>query len=183
MNVAMRPVKNLLQWWQVYCLYRCSFPISERKPFSIIVKMTRRGKTDTWALYRNGRFAGFATTINGSREILLDYLAISPKYRGQGTGRATLAAMMAQYAGKGLFVEIESAFEPGAEQSERLRRRQFYLSCGMVPFEVMAMVFGVKMELLGCGCRLSFAEYQNFYRTHYNPWAAQHLSEEPYTKK
>jgi len=94
-----------------------------------------------------------------------------------------LAAMMAQYAGKGLFVEIESAFEPGAEQSERLRRRQFYLSCGMVPFEVMAMVFGVKMELLGCGCRLSFAEYQNFYRTHYNPWAAQHLSEEPYPKK
>ena len=109
---------------------------------------------------------------------MLDYLAVEKSARGQGAGRETLAVLMQEYSGRGMFVEIESAFEPGEDQDLRRRRRQFYRTAGMEPFGVMASVFGVKMELLGKDCHFTFQEYQQFYRTHYSAWAAEHLSEE-----
>ena len=167
-----------MDWLKVYRLYIDAFPSSERKPFSVILKMSRNQKTDVWCLMKGTSFKGFATTINSREAVLLDYLAVEKNARGQGAGRETLAALMQEYSGKGLFVEIESAFEPGEDQLLRQRRRQFYMSAGMESFGVMANVFGVKMELLGKNCHFTFKEYQQFYRTHYSPWAAEHLSEE-----
>jgi hypothetical protein len=41
--------------------------------------------------------------------------------------------------------------------------------------EVFAWVFGVKMELMGFGCRLSYEQYHAFYRDNYSRWAAEHI--------
>lgn len=164
-----------LQWLRIYRLYRHAFPRAERKPFSIILAMVRRGKTDVWYLTRGGRFAGLAATLNGGDVILLDYLAIAEPMRGQGVGTAALRTLLHTYAGKGFFVEIESTDEEGPDRRVRMRRRQFYLSNGLHPLGVTALVFGVKMELLGVGCEMDFAQYQTFYRTHYSPLAARNV--------
>ena len=166
-----------LQWLAVYRLYRASFPIQERKPFSIIVKMHRRGKTDVWCVWRRGTILGFATTINGEM-ILLDYLAVARSRRGEGIGTHILQHLQQIYRDKGLLVEIESPYEAGPDQHSRLRRKRFYQNCGMVPLKVMASVFGVKMELLGWHCSLDFGQYQDFYRRYYSAWAAQHIEQE-----
>jgi hypothetical protein len=79
------------------------------------------------------------------------------------------------YAGQGFFVEIESPFEDVPDKQDRLRRRAFYRRCGLEPLAVMAVVFGVKMELLGRDCALDFDGYQTFYRENYSDYAAQHL--------
>ena len=180
MNVSLKRAKNPMDWWQVYKLYRQAFPRSEQKPFSLIIKMAKTGKTDAWCIMEGRRFKGFATTINGSDAVLLDYLAISKEARGRGFGSKALAEMLLKYTGRGFFVEIESAFEPGEDLELRRRRRRFYQSAGLEAFGVMADVFGVKMELLGTGCRLNYAQYHDFYSTNYSPWAAEHLSELPY---
>ncbi len=180
MEILLKRAESLRDWLQVYQLYKSAFPRSEQKPFSVIFKMTRSGKTDVWCIMEGREFKGFATTINSPEAVLLDYLAVVKSARGQGVGQNSLAVLMQKYTGRGLFVEIESAFDPGEDQLLRRRRRQFYMTAGMEPFGVMANVFGVKMELLGRGCRLTFEEYQQFYRTHYSPWAAEHLSEEPH---
>ncbi len=59
-------------WQRVRRLYGRAFPREERKPFGVIRRMHRRGKTDVWVLRREGRFAGFASTINGDGLILID---------------------------------------------------------------------------------------------------------------
>ena len=183
MSVRLKRVKTPWEWLQVYRLYRQAFPRSEQKPFFLILKMSKTGKTDAWCILEDRRLQGFATTINGEEAVLLDYLAVSQKARGRGFGSKAVAEMLSHYADKGFFVEIESAFEPGEDLEMRQSRRRFYLSAGMVPFGVMANVFGVKMELLGKGCRLTYSEYRDFYATNYSPWAAEHLSEEPYPAK
>lgn len=175
MNVTLKRPCGLLNWVQVYQLYRQAFPPSERKPFGVIIKMTRQKKTDTWQICRAGRPVGFATTINGDKLVMLDYLAIDRTVRGSGIGSEALRLLQDTYAGQGFFVEIESPFEEGDDQTDRLRRRSFYRCCGLEPLKVMAVVFGVKMELLGRDCRLDFDRYQAFYRKHYSPWAAEHL--------
>lgn len=172
-----------LHWIQIYLLYRRAFPRNERKPFRIILSMHRRGKTDVWHYKVNRRFAGFAATINGKNLILLDYLAVPGDMRGKGAGSHILQHLMKQYDGQGLFVEIESEFEPTAGREERIRRKRFYMRNGMIPAHVMASVFGVKMELLCHNCHVDFNLYHSFYHDNYNPWAASNIIEEVYPQQ
>lgn len=174
-TLSIKQPKNIVRWVQIFRLYRSAFPASERKPFSVIVNMYRKGKTDLWCVEKDGCFVGLAATINGGDAVLLDYFAVDGKHRGEGIGSAALAEIRKAYRGKGVFLEIESVYEQVPQQSERLRRKRFYLSNGMEPMNVMVELFGVKMELLGYDCRLSYEDYQSFYRDNYNEWAARHI--------
>ena len=173
-------VSRLCDWIRIRRLYAHAFPPSERKPFSMILSMRRKGKTDVWCFYQDGRFAGFASTINGDGLILIDYLAVEEKLRGRGVGTAALEALRDAYPDAGLFVEIESPFEPGDDRTDRIRRKAFYERCGFVPSRTMADVFGVKMELLCCRCSIGFEAYHTFYCTQYSAWAGEHITPAPY---
>ncbi len=167
--------KGLFQWMDVYNLYQKAFPASEKKPFWLIVKMFFKGTSDVWRFTRNGKFAGIIITINGEKHILLDYLAVDEKQRGTGIGSEILRLMRSHYAGKGVFLEIESVYEDCGNKAERIRRKHFYEKCGMTSMEVFVWLFGVKMELMGFDCRLTYEEYHTFYRDNYNQWAADHI--------
>ena len=174
-GIRLRKPNSIFDWLRIHALYRRAFPPEERKPFSRITGMYREGKADVWCVEEEGEFAGFASTVNGGDLILLDYLAIAPRYRGWGIGSAAMAQMQRIYANKGFFVEIESTKENAPNRDQRQRRKRFYEAAGMEPMEVFADVFGVQMELLGSRCRLDFDGYQAFYRDHYSPWAASHI--------
>ena len=161
----------------IFALYRAAFPREERKPFSVIRKMAKKGRADIWTIRHDGRFAGLAATVNGQEHILLDYFAVREALRGRGIGSAALKRLMEHYAHKGFFVEIESTFGPTENLKERQKRKEFYVNCGMVPMDTEADVFGVRMELLGVRCHLDFEQYRNFYRDDYSPWAADHIRE------
>lgn len=169
--------KGFAQWVNVYRLYWKAFPKAERKPFAMIGKMYRKGKSDIWYFTRDGKFAGLIITINGDRHILLDYLAVAENQRGTGVGTEILRKMREHYAGKGVFLEIESVYEEAENRDQRLRRKHFYEKCGMKSMEVFVWLFGVKMELMGFDCALSYEEYHAFYRDNYNQWAADHIRE------
>jgi len=175
MNIEVRPVKGLMEWLRIRILYRFSFPLSERKPFAIIRRMYRKGKTDVLCAFAGGRFAGFAATINGRDKTLLDYLAVRHRFRNAGIGSAMLAHMFRLYEATGLFVEIENAFEACSNPDERKRRRNFYIKNGMEALNVFACVFGVNMELLGFRTKLDFQSYRAFYGENYSQYAADHI--------
>ena len=164
-----------LPW--IFLLYRNAFPRYERKPFSRITSMAKAGRADLWTIREDGDFAGFAATVNAPELVLLDYLAVSKKSRGQGIGTAAVGALMDHYRDRGLFLEIESTFEDAENLRERQKRKQFYVNCGMEPMGTEADLFGVRMELLGVRCHLDFESYRSFYRDHYSPWAAEHVKE------
>ena len=167
--------RGFFQWADIYRLYQKAFPASEKKPFSMILKMHRKGASDVWRFTRDGKFAGLIITINADNHILLDYLAVDEEQRGTGIGTEILGLMRHQYSGKGVFLEIESVYEECDNLSERLRRKHFYEKCGMKSMEVFVWLFGVKMELMGFDCRLTYEEYHGFYRDNYNQWAADHI--------
>lgn len=167
--------KGLFQWADIYKLYQKAFPASEKKPFWMIVKMHRKGASDVWRFTRDGKFAGLIITINGDSHILLDYLAVDEKQRGTGIGTEILQLMRSHYTGKGVFLEIESVYEDCDNKNQRLRRKHFYEKSGMKSMEVFVWLFGVKMELMGFDCRLTFDQYHDFYRDNYNQWAADHI--------
>ena len=174
-GIILRKPKSFLDWLRIYELYLCAFPPAERKPFNRITAMYRQGRADVWCVEKEDEFAGFASTVNGGDLILLDYLAIAPRYRGWGIGSTAMAQMQQIYENKGFFVEIESTREDAPNRAQREKRKHFYQAAGMEPMDVYADVFGVEMELLGSRCRLDFDAYRAFYHDHYSPWAATHI--------
>lgn len=167
--------KKMTHWMRIYRCYRQSFPSAERKPFGVIRNMQRQGKTDVWYFGKDGRFAGFASTINSEKLILLDYFAVARSFRGQGLGTAALMQLQNVYGRQGLFVEIERVCPDASNPHQRQKRKDFYLRCGMQELDVQAEVFGVEMELLGSRCTMTDQRYRDFYRDHYGAWAAEHI--------
>ena len=174
--MELRKPSGHRMWLKLKRLYFAAFPAAERKPWWMIRKMYRLGKTDIWCVMQGERFCGLAITINSPNVILLDYFAIEKKLRGQGVGTAALKQILTHYGDKGLFLEIESTLEDTPQLALRLRRKKFYLSCGLAEMHTRATLFGVKMELLGVGCHLDYDAYQAFYRDNYNSWAAEHIT-------
>ena len=115
--------KGFRQWADIYKLYQKAFPKSEKKPFSMIVRMHRKGASDVWRFTRDGKFAGLIITINGDQFVLLDYLAVEESCRGTGIGSEILQLMRSHYVGKGVFLEIESVYEDCDNKAQRLRRK------------------------------------------------------------
>ena len=103
--------RKLLQLIRLKRLYRRAFPIEERKPFSVIMRMQRRGKSDVWYFEEDGVFLGLATTINGDKQVLIDYFAVSENERGKGNGGKMLQALIEHYSPRGVFLEIEIPYE------------------------------------------------------------------------
>ncbi len=174
-KIQIKKPKTLIQWGKIYFLYQSAFPACEKKPFSMINSMRKKGRSDVWYCEEYGKFAGMVITINGPDKVLLDYLAVAKNRRGQGIGSKILKKMREQYAGKGVFLEIEIVTEKAENYEERKRRKQFYLSNGMTEMHTFVELFGVDMELLGFDCNLTFEEYHEFYRDNYSEWAAEHV--------
>ena len=176
MEILLKKPAGARRWLQLYRLYMTAFPTSERKPVFMILKMYKKGVTDIWCLERDGKFVGLAITINGPHLILLDYFAVSAAHRSEGIGSAALPVLMEHYRDKGFFLEIESTTEDAPNQAQRLRRKAFYLSCGLRELGAKACLFGVNMELLGVRCQLDYDGYKSFYRDNYSQWASDHIT-------
>ena len=174
-----RKPNNIFEYIKLFSLYQRAFPISEKKPISMILKMQKCGATDIWYFEENGKFLGLAITINSPELILVDYFAVNEKLRARGYGSAMLKSLISHYSGKGVFLEIERPYKWAKNYAERIRRRDFYLSkVGLVPLETYACLFGVDMELLGTeGVKLSYEEYRNFYLNNYGKFAYDNISE------
>lgn len=174
-EILLKRPHGICRWLRLYKLYLTSFPASERKPFATIVKMYRKGKSDVWSMEREGKILGFASTVNGGQTILVDYLAVDGKHRGEGVGTASMLELLEIYAGKGVFVEIESTYDDVPDREARLRRKRFYENCGLEQMNVCVSVFDVRMELMGSGCVLTYASYRDFYREYYSACVAEHI--------
>lgn len=167
--------RNFFDLLKIKRLYKRAFPKCERKPFPIILRMAKLGRSDLWYFEDEGGFAGLCATINGEREILIDYLATAEKRRGKGVGSKMLAMLLEHYKDYGVFLEIEEIYPAAQNNQERVRRKEFYLRAGLEPMQTHVNLFGVNMELLGKNCRLSFDEYRDFYLCNYGKFAYDHI--------
>jgi GNAT superfamily N-acetyltransferase len=175
MEIALQKPQGMNDWLRLQRLYFSAFPADERKPFAVIRRMYREGKAHVWCILADGRFAGLATTVNSDDLIMIDYFAVSKSLRGRGVGRTAMECLLSMYEDKGVFLEIESTDRPGLDREQRIRRKEFYCSCGFTDLGVRAKVFGVYMELLGIRCQMDFDGYKAFYRDNYSGWASDHL--------
>lgn len=145
-------------------LYRRSFPYSEKKPFSMIIRKKSEGKAEILAaVNESDEFCGLMITAFDDEYVLLDYFAVEPDKRGGGIGSELLEKLRERYAGKKIFLEIERVESKQGNREQKQRRKRFYKRCGLTETGLYTDLAGVEMEILSFGCEMSFVHYYRFY--------------------
>ena len=139
-------------------LYESSFPASERKDLDYMLTGDKAAAYEVLAVSTpDCPVAGMVINVTHGELTMLDYLAISPDLRGQGLGHAVLPMVrdrVKEKNGGRFFLEIETPppacipRDPCDNAEQRVRRKAFYASVGMVETGVRAFIYGNDMELL-----------------------------------
>ncbi|MBR6952996.1 MAG: GNAT family N-acetyltransferase [Campylobacter sp.] len=126
-------------------LYKRAFPKSERKPFAMILRSWCENRGEIYGVFSGDKFAGLVLTLISPNAVLIDYLAILPKFQSQKIGGAVLANLMQIYENKTIFCEIESTENlENFEKSNKFRRKNFYLKNGFKNLGIKISLWGVK---------------------------------------
>ncbi len=158
-------------------LYSRTFPISEKKPFGLMLKKRTEGTMELMTVEENdGTFLGFVITILHKDIVLLDYFAVSPAQRGKGIGSEVLQLLHERYPGKRILLEIEDPEYPCKNKEERLRRQAFYLRNGFTVQDYTVWLFGVKMLILTNGTTVSFDEYHEIFEAVFSLKTGTHVT-------
>lgn len=157
-------------------LYRRAFPKNEQKPFFLIDLKCRKGQMETLCIENeHGEFLGLAIAILHHDIVLIDYFAIMENKRGKGVGKEALRALFERYNGKRVMLEIERTDLPCDNLAERIRRKNFYFSCGMGQMDYLVDLFGVDMEILTYGCQVTYPEYHAIFEEVFSPSFARNI--------
>lgn len=175
--INYRQVSSKTDWRNISKLYKKAFPLMERKPLSLIRSTHKKNKADVWLIEEDGAFRGFVVTMNSGDLVMLDYFAVAEKVRGQGYGSSCLKWLQEQYKDCRFFLEIESVHIKARNMKQRIERKAFYERNGMKEVGIVAKVFGVVFEILGCNCELTFREYKNLYTDCYGKLVGMNIKE------
>ena len=139
-------------------LYESSFPASERKDLDYMLTGDKAAAYEVLVVSTpDCPVAGMVITVTHGGLTMLDYLAISPDLRGRGLGHAVLPMVrdrVKEKNGGRFFLEIETPpplcipRDPCDNPQQRVRRKAFYASAGLVETGVRAFIYGNDMELL-----------------------------------
>lgn len=164
MNIKIVAVKNNKQdmkWAKR--LYLSAFPSEERAPFFMLKQ--KNGKNSVWLkITADGKNAGFFYLITNNDAVYLCYFAIAPAYRGRHIGTKALKMLLDKYKGKRVFLAIERTDENADNMDERIKRKNFYLRCGLRESHKLVQEGNMKYELLVHGGEVNNNDYEPMMR-------------------
>ena len=154
---------------QYRALYESAFPAGERRPFSEFLLLRDRGALDLSAIVDRDALCGLAMVMHGAGGVCLSYFAVSPDRRGGGLGGRALDALLRQYAGQDLVLEIEVQDPAAANAAQRARRKAFYLRHGLKETGLFVNSYQTEFEILTPSGRYSFSDYDGMLRAVLTP--------------
>lgn len=123
-----------------------TFPRAELKPLKAMLRMQADGKYDVLGYYdEQGEQLAYACVCKAAEPVLMDYLAVTAAYRGEGIGSKFLSALMnARDLYPAIMLEIEAVADAldADDRAVRERRQHFYERLGFVRTTTEAHVFG-----------------------------------------
>lgn len=139
---------------------RADFPPDELKPLPRLLRLLGEGRYEPYGLFEGGELTAYALYWKTGEDpyVMLDYFAVTPRRRGQGTGSALLRDMLERFCrdGGGIFGEVEIP-DTGDASTDALRRRrlEFYRRAGLRRAGFRTKIFGVPYLVLLYGPEIS----------------------------
>lgn len=147
----MFEIQNFEQISFIYNNYMVfDFPSDELKPLSHILGMVEDGCCTFYALKEDKEVLSYFSICENGEGVLVDYLAVNPKFRGRGIGTKTLEFLKSIVFNKYIIIECEEAekAKDNLDKETRHRRIAFYERAGFKLSGVSANLFGVDYIVL-----------------------------------
>lgn len=141
-------------------LYKKAFPTNERAPFWLLMKKNKPSTADFWAFRDGNEFVGFTYVVKYQNLAYIFYLAIQADKRGKGYGTQAIEALKNRYAGKRIFLALESPDETADNYEQRVKRHAFYEKCGLSDIPYRLKEASVVYSLMGIGKAVEPEEYR-----------------------
>lgn len=152
------------QWKELREIYEEAFPKTERKPFFVVKHSVKKGKARMLIAVDRGKLQGFVMVIPYQNTAMVDYLAVSSKARGQGTGSEMIQEVCRRFSDKKIVLLIEQINSAAKNNEQREKRRKFYLQNGFYSSGIFIEGYSGTMEILNYGGIVSPQEYINLQR-------------------
>ncbi|MGM0212554.1 hypothetical protein IGI42_000065 [Enterococcus sp. AZ109] len=133
---------------EVKAIYYSSFPEKEQHPFDWLVKKAQQEKGHFAGLIHENQVIGMTYYTVNEGIVYVFYFAIDPTIRSQGYGQQMMQALQEKFLGCKLMLLIEEILETAANNAERIRRKDFYLTNGFESKNDFVEVLGATFELL-----------------------------------
>lgn len=147
---------------QIKELYEFSFPENERRPLTPMLDDTS-GFAEILAYYDEDEFIGFACILNIRDISHIIYFAVDNKLRGKGYGSQILSDISAHKKGMRIIVDIEQENTLEENNSQRIKRKQFYLRNGYKETTVEYEWRNEKYEILSLGGDIDTEDFIEFW--------------------
>lgn len=141
-------------------LYKKAFPAKERAPFWILMNKNRPPVTDFWAFHDKNQYVGFTYIVKYQELVYIFYLAMETDKRGRGYGTKAIEALKTHYAGKRIFLALETLDKTADNYEQRVKRHAFYKKCGLSDIPYQLKEASVIYSLMGIGRPVEPEEYR-----------------------
>ncbi len=138
MSLVLKKVIDKKEYQAIEKIYTEAFPDNERAPMKLLIKRANQGKADFLALYDSNSLVGMAYVVCCRDLAYLFYIAVDKDKRGRGYGSQTIASLLERYRGKRFFLALEQLDKTAVNYNQRVKRHEFYKSCGLhdLPFKL-----------------------------------------------
>lgn len=157
---ALNEIKNFKE---IKKLYKHAFPRSERVPFFLIKRFSKRRDVSLTAFYDGGTFCGFSYSVESDTLFLVLYLAVSKEVRGQGYGGKILSYLKETHPDKTVVLHIEPLDESAPNIEERKSRLNFYLKNGFINTGYFVEEVGGRFLILSQKPEVDYREYSQIF--------------------
>ena len=162
----MFEIQNTQQITEIYNKYMVlDFPKDELKPLSHILSMVEDDTCTFYAFKKDNEVLSYFSVCKNGGGLLVDYLAVNERYRGQGIGSKTLEFLKSIAQNKYIIIECE-AEDKATNQKERetrLRRIALYERAGFIKSGISSNLFGVDYIILTYPAGLSRGQIKELY--------------------
>ena len=120
------------------------FPDDERKPLKMIMSRYKKKQNFCLLYLEENEIKAYSILEFTNRSLLMDYFAVLPQFRNQGTGTRFLQEMK-QYFNEyeALFIESESAYDEVSQ-----KRLDFYKNAGAFFSGIQVHLYHVDYEVM-----------------------------------
>lgn len=157
---ALNEIKNFKE---IKKLYKHAFPRSERVPFFLLKRFSKRRDISFTAFYDGGTFCGFSYSVESDTLFLVLYLAVSEAVRGQGYGGKILTYLKDSHPDKTVVLHIEPLDESAPNIEERKSRLNFYLKNGFINTGYFVEEVGGRFLILSQKPEVDYREYSQIF--------------------
>ena len=128
-----------------------AFPENERIEIPELLQLAAEERMDTLAVYDGDDFVGFCSLVIEAPMIYVFFLAVDSRKRSMGYGSKIIALLEKTYSEYQIALDLELIDESAPNNSQRKRRKEFYLRNGFCETGYCLQYNGMLFELLVLG--------------------------------